>query len=122
MHCQYFVFSILTIEGCDAMYAEVFASRLKNAREYHGYTQTEVAETLKVSQSTYNKYEKGKSEPGIEMIALLCKLYQVNSDWLIGLSSDSGLKSIKKVIQDRERQKMLEKMEKEAERNLRVWG
>ena len=104
------------------MYAEVFPSRLKKAREYNGYTQSEVADTLKISQVTYSRYETGVREPNIEIIALLCKLYDVKSDWLIGLSSESGINSMSQVIQDREREKILKKLEKEAERNRRVWG
>jgi len=104
------------------MYTEVFPSRLKKAREYTGITQREVADTIKIHHSTYANYEMGKREPNLEVLALLSKLFDVKSDWLIGLSSDSGLNSIAQVIQERERKKMLIKLEKEAELNKRVWG
>ena len=104
------------------MYAEVFSSRLKQAREYNGYTQADVANTLKMTQSAYGKYETGMREPNLETLAMLSKLYEVKSDWLIGLSADSGLSAIAQVIQEREREKMLKKLEKEAEMQKRAWG
>jgi transcriptional regulator with XRE-family HTH domain len=104
------------------MYTEVFPSRLKKAREYNGITQVEVADTLKINRSTYTNYEAGKREPNLEILAMISKLFDVKSDWLIGLTSDSGLNSITQVIQEREREKILKKLEKEAELNRRVWG
>ncbi|MCL1843549.1 MAG: helix-turn-helix domain-containing protein [Defluviitaleaceae bacterium] len=104
------------------MYTEVFPSRLKNAREYNGITQHEVARTLKIAQPTYAGYESGKREPNLETIAMIAKLYCVSSDWLLGLSSDSGLNALSQVLEERERDRILKKLEKEAELNRRVWG
>ena len=104
------------------MYTEVFPSRLKKAREYNSITQHEVAKTLKIAQSTYAGYEAGKREPSMETLALLSKLYDVTTDWLLGLSSDSGIISISQIIQDRELEKALKKLEREAELERRVWG
>jgi len=104
------------------MYTEVFPSRLKKAREYYGLTQNDVAKALKIGTSTYTNYEAGKREPNMEILAMLSKLYDVKSDWLIGLTSDSGLNSMRQVIEEREREKILKKLEKEAELARRVWG
>jgi transcriptional regulator with XRE-family HTH domain len=104
------------------MYKEVFASRLKTTREYHGITQAEAAKVLKVATSTYTNYEAGKREPNLETVAMLSKLYQVTTDWLLGVSSESGLNSMNQVIHEREREKILKKLDKEAEMNKRVWG
>ena len=104
------------------MYTEVFTSRLKKAREYNGVTQHEVAKALKISQSTYAGYESGRAEPNIELIAMMSKLYRVTTDWLLGLSSESGLNAIAQVIQERESEKILKKLEKQAELERRVWG
>ena len=103
------------------MYTEVFPARLKKAREYHGYTQDDIAKTLKISTSAYTNYEAGRREPNLELVAVLAKIYEVTADWLLGLSSDSGLNAISQVIQDREREKILKKLEKEAELARRVW-
>lgn len=104
------------------MYTEVFPSRLRKAREYNGITQQEVAKTIKISQSSYANYEAGKREPNLETLALLSKLYDVKSDWLIGLTSESELISINEVLENREREKILKQMEKEAKLAKRVWG
>ena len=104
------------------MYVEVFTSRLKNAREYNGFTQTEVAKALKISQSTYAGYEGGRTEPHLELVAMISKLYNVSTDWLLGLSSESGINALGEVLKEREREKMLKKLEKEAEMERRVWG
>ena len=104
------------------MYAAVFPSRLKKAREYNGLTQLEVAKAIKINRSTYTNYEAGRSEPDFEILALLSKLLCVSSDWLIGLTSESGINSMAQVMREREREKMLKKLEKEAELDKRVWG
>jgi len=104
------------------MYTEVFPSRLKRAREYIGITQKEAATALKISQQTYGNYEVGKREPGLEMLVMLSKLFDVSIEWLVGLSSDSGINAMRQVIEEREREKILKKMEKEAELDRRVWG
>ena len=109
-------------KGVSFMYTEVFPSRLKKAREYNGLTQKEVAKILKMNQSSYSLYEAGKREPNLETPALLSKLFDVETAWLLGLTSDSGLLSITQIIQDREREKILKQLEKEAELNRRVWG
>ena len=104
------------------MYAEVFPGRLKKSREYIGITQKEAANTLKIAQNTYSSYETGKREPNLEMLAMISKLFGVSVEWLIGLSSDSGVNAMREVIEKREREKILKKMEKEAELDRRVWG
>ena len=104
------------------MYTEVFPSRLKKAREYNGLTQVEVSKIIKISQSNYANYEAGRREPTLETLALLSKLYDVTSDWLIGLSFDTSINSMSEVIRSREREKILKQMEKEAEFARRVWG
>jgi len=104
------------------MYTEVFPSRLKKAREYFGITQKEAAKALRISQSSYGNYESGHREPGLEMLVMLSKLFEVNIEWLVGLSSDSGINSLRQVIEEREREKILKQMEKEAEFDRRVWG
>jgi len=103
------------------MYTEVFTSRLKKAREYNGITQHEVAKALKISRSTYAGYESGRTEPNMELIAMLSKLLCVTTDWLLGLTSESNLNSIDQILEEREREKILKKLEKEAELARRVW-
>lgn len=104
------------------MYKQVFPPRLKKAREYNGLTQKEVANTLKIAVSTYSKYEIGTTEPNIQTLAMLAKLFGVSTDWLVGISSESPIGSMQQVIEDREREKIMKQLEKEAELRRRVWG
>ena len=104
------------------MYKEVFAPRLRYAREFNGFTQKEVAKILKISESAYSNYEAGKREPNIQTIAMISKLMEVTADWLIGLSSESKIGSIIEAKEEIQRQKVLAQMEKEARLNKRVWG
>ena len=104
------------------MYANVFSSRLKKARDYSGISQSEAAKTLRISQSAFAAYESGRNEPSLEMLAMISKLFAVNSDWLIGLSSDSGINEMREILKEREQKRILDKLEKEAELDQRVWG
>ena len=62
---------------------------LKNLRNYHGYTQEEVAEHLQVSRQAVAKWEKGDSMPDIENCMALAKLYNVTLDNLVNFE-DAG--------------------------------
>lgn len=67
------------------MYKEVFAERLKRARELTELTQNETAKMIGISQSTLAKYETGDREPDVETIGKLAEFYAVSVDWLLGL-------------------------------------
>ncbi len=60
--------------------------RLKNLREDHDYTQAYVGEVLQKSQQGYGHIENGRAELKIEDLVVLCKLYNVSSDYIIGLT------------------------------------
>lgn len=66
------------------MYKEVFAQKLKKAREETGYTQRQISEYTKISQSNIAKYESGKLEPNLEALGTLADFYEVSVDWLLG--------------------------------------
>lgn len=74
------------------MYKEVFASRLKEARNQTGLTQVEVSEITGISQSNITKYETGRLEPSIESLGILSDCYGVSVDWLIGRGIKEGFK------------------------------
>ena len=61
---------------------------LKNLRNYHGYTQEDVAEHLQVSRQAVAKWEKGESMPDIENCMALAKLYNVTLDNLVNYEDD----------------------------------
>lgn len=104
------------------LFTDVFKKRLKKAREYNGITQVEVSNVLKISQSTYAGYEKGIRQPSLETVALLSRLFEVSSDWLLGLTAESNMVSISEILREREKEKIIKQLEREAELNKRVYG
>ncbi len=57
---------------------------LKNIRKENGFTQQEVAEKLNISQRTYSDYETDKTEPTMEVLLRIAKLFNVSVDELLG--------------------------------------
>ena len=51
-----------------------------------GYTQQQIAEQLNVKQQSYARYEYGTGEPNLETVAKIAKIFDVTSDYLLGLS------------------------------------
>ncbi len=49
-------------------------------------SQARLGETLSVSQDTVPLWETGKSLPDIETLVRICAIFDVTSDYLLGLS------------------------------------
>jgi len=98
------------------MYSEVFPSRLKYARKVYSFTQAEVANILSITQQVYSSYERGTSQPNLERLALIAKLFNVSTDWLVGLSSQES-----EFLKNFQREKMLRKLEIEADIKKRLF-
>lgn len=63
------------------------SERLAELRKERGYTQQKVADYLKIDRSNYSKYERGKLELNPDMLIALAKLYNVSTDFLLGLEN-----------------------------------
>jgi transcriptional regulator with XRE-family HTH domain len=61
--------------------------RIKDLREDCEYTQEYVAHCLGTSQTMYARYERGANELPLRHLIALCKLYNVSSDYLLGLTN-----------------------------------
>lgn len=59
--------------------------RLKDLREDHDLTQSDVAEILQTTREQVSKYETGKQMMGIDKYIKLAKYYNVSLDYLVGL-------------------------------------
>lgn len=70
------------------------------ARKAKKMTQKDVADILGVDRTTYGKYETGDSDPPTSTIAELCSIFQVSSDYLIGLSNDPSFPENKEIAGD----------------------
>lgn len=70
------------------MYKEVFAERITEARKENKLSQREAAEKLKISKSTIASYETGRTQPDLETLGKLSKLYYHTVDYFLGLADD----------------------------------
>src|SRR5690606_20618535 len=60
--------------------------RLKMLREKHGYLQKFVADKLGIRSNTLSGYETGTRSPDPEMLVKLAELYNVTTDYLLGIT------------------------------------
>ena len=65
---------------------EEVGKKLKERREQLGMTQRQVAEALDVAQPIYQRFEKGIFECNYSQLVAICKLYDISSDYLLGLN------------------------------------
>ena len=63
-----------------------YAERIRVLREDNDKTQAEIAKLLKVGQRTYCDYELGKTRIPVDRLIVLAKFYNVNMDYICGLS------------------------------------
>ena len=59
--------------------------RIRELRKFNNLTQTQLAEKLQTTQDTISLWELGKSYPDVECIILLCQLFDISADYLLGL-------------------------------------
>ena len=59
--------------------------RIRELRKLNNLTQTQLAKKLQTTQDTISLWELGKSYPDIESIILLCQLFDISADYLLGL-------------------------------------
>lgn len=57
---------------------------LRELREDHDYSQSDIAAVLGISQQHYSKYETGEYELPLRHFITLAKHYNVSADYLIG--------------------------------------
>ena len=61
------------------------AERLREVRTEAGLTQAQFGERLSVSQDTVSLWEKGRSVPTTETLAMICRNFNISADYLLGL-------------------------------------
>lgn len=67
---------------------KIFEERLKDLRNESHLTQKQLADILQTTDDSIFSWEKGRSQPSIEMIHKICLYFGVSADYLIGLSDD----------------------------------
>ncbi|MGX7150195.1 helix-turn-helix domain-containing protein [Enterococcus ureasiticus] len=63
-----------------------YIRRIRELREDNDYTQREVAALLNVGQRTYADYEYGKTRIPLDSIIKLAKFYNVDMNYICGVS------------------------------------
>lgn len=61
--------------------------KIRELRENSELTQRDIAKILNVSKSTYNRWETGEAFIPLHHLNKLCIYYNVNMDYIIGISS-----------------------------------
>ncbi|PHM22278.1 helix-turn-helix domain-containing protein [Xenorhabdus budapestensis] len=64
---------------------EVFATRLREAREVRKMTQARLADLLAVNRRVYNRWERGSSVPQLDTVVKIAQVLQMSVDALVGL-------------------------------------
>ena len=64
----------------------MFTARLKELRKAKNVSQTQLAETLGVSQQAVGKWESGRSSPDPQTVADIAAYFGVTADYLLGCS------------------------------------
>ena len=67
---------------------EIFCKRLKELRTEHEFTQKTLAEKLNTTNSAVCDWEKGRTQPDLQMLTKIANLFEVSVDYLLGLTGD----------------------------------
>jgi len=62
----------------------IYANRLKEARINKKFSQVQVKQHTGINNKTLSGYENGVSEPDYDTLKVLCDLYEVSTDWVLG--------------------------------------
>lgn len=63
-----------------------FTRRIRELREDNDYSQTKIANILNIGQKTYSDYELGKTRIPLESIIKLAKFYNVDMNYICGIT------------------------------------
>ncbi len=65
-----------------------YYKRIRELREDNDYTQTQVAEYLKMKQPQYSRYEKGYRDIPSDILIALADLYNTTVDYILGRTDE----------------------------------
>lgn len=66
----------------------MIGDRIRWLRNRNNMTQADLAERLGMSDQQVFRWENGKSEPALDAVVKLAKVFDVTGDYLLGLSDD----------------------------------
>lgn len=68
-----------------------FYQRLKDLREDHDLTQTQIAKILYTNQVQYSRWESGKFEIPFSIVIILADFYNVSIDYIAGRTNNKQI-------------------------------
>lgn len=69
----------------------MISDKIKHLREQKGLTQSNLAKQLGITRSSVNAWEMGISVPSTQYIVELANMFDVSSDFLLGLDHSSTI-------------------------------
>ena len=66
----------------------MYLRRLRDLREDHDLSQTQVAELLRIQQTVYSRYERGAQTNPLQHLVALAQYYNVSTDYMLGLTDN----------------------------------
>lgn len=63
----------------------MYGKIIKELRQEKGWSQTQLAKELDITQKAISRYELEQIDLSTEMIIKICKLFDISSDYLLGL-------------------------------------
>ena len=66
----------------------IFSERLRGLRKQKGFTQKQVAETIGMKETVYQRYEHATREPAYKQLIALADAFDVSIDYLVGRSDN----------------------------------
>lgn len=64
----------------------MFIKRLREQRSEKGITQEDLAKKLNVKQQTVGGWETGRTEPDLTTLRMMAEIFNVSTDYLLGLT------------------------------------
>ena len=64
--------------------------QIKEAREYAGLSQKDLAERIGVAPNTFHGYESGKHDPKSELLVDIARVCGVSVDFLLGITKEKA--------------------------------
>ena len=69
----------------------MIAEKVKKLREQKGLSQAELARLLGITRSSVNAWEMGISVPSTQYIVVLAGVFDISTDYLLGVDSSSTI-------------------------------
>lgn len=69
----------------------MLSKRISELRQSFGWTQVQLSQKLGVTKQTVSNWENDNIQPSIEMLIKLSKIFNVTTDFLLGLTPTNSI-------------------------------